>query len=194
MRHREYLKNHCGQIIQCPNCNKKWDTNQVVNCVVNKIFEHIKNDYPTYWPENLTFPLRYEQTELLALRYQYDMLEFSNEDMEMKMLYKLMSLLFFNTHDWKHCKGCFKKSNECRFNIPHKPSDKLAIEYSENCEEKLFSDHPSSLVSKWYHHDGSYHNVCSYEVLPKRECWDVFVNTNNIIVSELFGYNNNICM
>jgi hypothetical protein len=49
-------------------------------------------------------------------------------------------------------------------------------------------------VSKWYHHDGSYHNVCSYEVLPKRECWDVFVNTNNQIVSDLFGYNNNICM
>jgi hypothetical protein len=114
--------------------------------------------------------------------------------MAMKRLYKLIALLFFNTHDWKHHKGCFKKSNECCFNIPHKPSNKLVIEYSENCEEKLYSDQPSSLVSKWYHHDDSYHNVCSYEIIPKRDCWDVFVNTNNIIVSELFGYNNNICM
>jgi len=62
------------------------------------------------------------------LRYQYDMEQFTNEDSSIKRLYKLIALLFFSTHDWKHRKGCFKKSNECRFNIPHKPSDKLVIE------------------------------------------------------------------
>jgi hypothetical protein len=50
------------------------------------------------------------------------------------------------------------------------------------------------MKSKWYHHDGSNHYVCSYDVISKRNPWDVFVNTNNPTVSRIIGYNNNICM
>jgi hypothetical protein len=190
MRHREYLKKHCGQVVQCSNCEKKWDTNQVVNSVLQKLYLDCKDNFSTY----LQFPLTYEHTELMALRYQFDMKAYTNDDVSVKRLYKLLVLLFFNTHDWKHRKACFKKGNECRFNIPHKPIDKFTIEYSDSCEENLFSGDPSSLICKWYHLDGSYHNVCSYEILAKRDSWDVFVNVNNPVVSEVLGYNNNVCM
>jgi hypothetical protein len=49
-------------------------------------------------------------------------------------------------------------------------------------------------MCNWYHHDGLKHKVCSYEVVPQRDDWDVFVNTNNDTVSRLFGYNNNVTM
>ena len=194
MRHREYLKKQCGRVVHCLSCDKKWDTASVVNSVMEKLFLVSKETHPTYWPSNLSFPFTYEQTELMALRYQYDMIQFKDTDVVLKRFHNLLSLLFFNTHDWKHRKGCFKKGNECRFNIPHMPSNKLLIQYSEANEDKLFSERPSSLVSKWYNIDGTYQRVCSYEMIPKREFWDVFVNTNNSIVSGVLGYNNNICI
>jgi hypothetical protein len=52
----------------------------------------------------------------------------------------------------------------------------------------------SNQLARWYHHDGNYHQVCSYDVLCRRDPWDVFLNTNNPSMSKILGYNNNVCM
>jgi hypothetical protein len=194
MRHRELLKKHNGKIITCNKCNKSWSTTDIINGIIENLLLPAKSETPDYWPSNITFPLQHEQVELLALRYQYDKIYIGEHKCIQHKLLDLISMLFFNTHDWRHRKGCFKKSNECRFHIPQQPCTSLTFHFGEGCEEELLSDDPSSSFSKWYHLDGSYHNVCSYDVLSKRDPWDVFVNTNNPTVTGLFGYNNNICM
>jgi hypothetical protein len=91
-------------------------------------------------------------------------------------------------YDWHHRKGCFKKSKECRFHIPHKPQEQLSITIDDQTTTHVDSK------TKWFLHDGLHYSVCAYDILPKRQPWDVFVNTNNPIVSRIIGYNNNICM
>jgi hypothetical protein len=126
--------------------------------------------------------------ELLALRFQIDMIQIPHGKEHTRRLLQLIVLLFFNTHDWHHRKGCFKKSKECRFHIPHKPQEQLSITIDDQTTTHVDSK------TKWFLHDGLHYSVCSYDILPKRQPWDFFVNTNNPIVSRIIGYNNNICM
>ena len=196
MRHIQLLKNHCGRIVTCDDCKRSWDTAEVVNSVIKELLFLSRVEYPTFWPEDITFPLSHEQVELLALRYQNDMIHIPAEKEHTRRLLELVVLLFFNTHDWHHRKGCFKKSKECRFHIPHKPYHELSIQLNEVDMDILQSNNAVAGISrsKWHSHDGSHHYVCSYDILAQRKPWDVFVNTNNPIVSKILGYNNNICM
>jgi len=188
MRHIQLLKKHCGKVIRCNNCNKNWDTQDTVNSVLNELFELSKIEYPSFWPQHLNFPLSHEEMELLALRFQIDMIQIPHGKEHTRRLLQLIVLLFFNTHDWHHRKGCFKKSKECRFHIPHKPQEQLSITIDDQTTTHVDSK------TKWFLHDGLHYSVCAYDILPKRQPWDVFVNTNNPIVSRIIGYNNNICM
>ena len=204
MRHIELRKKYEGKILSCNICSKHWDTNEIVNSVAEKLFHWSKQEHPMFWPEGITFPLQHEQLELLALRTQYDMVNLNQAGKKFTCrLLQLIVALFFNTHDWRHRKACFKKSNECRFHIPHKPCQELTLSfhdenYFDNLSDDIhhedcnFDNGTSNVMSNWYHYDGTRHKVCSYEVEPKRDEWDVFVNTNNSTVTRMFGYNNNI--
>ncbi|MFN9654790.1 MAG: AAA family ATPase, partial [Dolichospermum sp.] len=194
MRHRELLKKHKGKVVSCNNCKKEWDTAEVVQGVLAKMFVMAREEYAEYWPDELEFPLCYEQMELLMLRFQFDMAQIPKEKEHSRRFLHCLGILFFNTHDWKHRKGCFKKGNECRFHIPKKPCERLCIDFATNNIEGVVNDDPSTTKSYWYHHDGTHHNVCSYDICTKRQAWDVFVNTNNPSTTKIFGYNNNICI
>jgi hypothetical protein len=61
MRHRELLKKHKGKVVSCNNCKKKWDTAEVVQGVLAKLFVMAREEYAEYWPDELAFPLCYEQ-------------------------------------------------------------------------------------------------------------------------------------
>jgi hypothetical protein len=128
------------------------------------------------------------------LRFQFDMAQIPKEKEHSRRFLHYLGLLFFNTHDWKHRKGCFKKGNDCRFHIPKKPCESLCIDFATNNIEGVVNDDPSTTKSYWYHHDGTHHNVCSFDICTKRQAWDVFVNTNNPSTTKIFGYNNNICI
>jgi len=194
MRHIEFRKKHEGKVIICTECSNKWDTAQVVNGVIRNLYAKSREEDPTYWSNELTFPLHHEQMELIALRYQSDMRTISKEKVHTRRLLHLVALLFFNTHDWRHRKGCYKKGNECRFHLPRKPNEVFSIQYNTDNVDHLGNNNSTGCTSKWYHHDGTYHNVCSYEIQSHRKPWDVFVNTNNPTVSNIFGYNNNVCI
>ena len=194
MRHRQYLKSHQGKVVTCNKCEKSWNTEDVVNSAIKYLFEESKKECPTFWPEHVTFPLQHEFIELLAFRYQYDMAHIPIEAKSLRRLLQLIVLLFFNTHDWRHRKACFKKGNECRFHIPHKPCEDLSVTYKAENLEDMICGMVSGKTSKWYHHNGSHHNVCGYEIQPKRKSWDVFLNTNSPVITNVLGYNSNICM
>ena len=194
MRHRQLLKKHTGKIIICNKCEKQWETVEIINSIIGLLLDRTRQECPTYWTENLVLPLGSELMELLALRYQYDITDIPIEADTLRRILHLVVLMFFNTHDWRHRKACFKKGNECRFHIPFKPCNTLKLTYKSEDVEGMVSGISSDSSCKWYHLDGSYHNICSYDIQTKRDLWDVFVNTNNPVITEIFGYNNNICM
>ena len=74
MCHIQLLKNHCGKIIRCKQCNNMWDTQEVVSSVLTELFLLSKIEYPLYWPQDLQFPFTHEQLEVLASLYQNDMI------------------------------------------------------------------------------------------------------------------------
>jgi hypothetical protein len=194
MRHRELLKKHRGKMLTCSQCNQTWDSTDIINSAIEHLFELSKNEVPNFWPDCVTFPLQHEMIELIALRFQFDMMAIPEEAKNLRRLLQIIVIYFFNTHDWKHRKSCFKKGVECRFHIPQKPCDTTNVLYKNDDADNLFFGLPSQSSAKWYHHDGTFHNVCGYEIQPKRKPWDAFVNTNNPVVSKVFGYNNNVCM
>ena len=194
MRHRELLKKHRGKMLTCNKCHEMWDSTDVINGAIEHMFELSKHEVPTFWPENVTFPLQQEMMELLALRFPFDMMDIPVEAVYLRRLLQLIVMYFFNTHDWKHRKSCFKKGVECRFHIPQKPCETTTVLYKSDDLDNLLQGLRSQCNAKWYHHDGTFHKVCGFEIQPKRKPWDAFVNINNPVVSKVFGYNNNVCM
>jgi hypothetical protein len=92
-----------------------------------------------------------------------------NPDKTWKKLLDTIILNHFNEHDYRHRKGCFKKSNECRFHYPRMIQDNYELIVDSNTD-------------------------VSFSMETKRDIADVFFNTNNPVVSQLFGYNNNVAM
>jgi len=194
MRHRQQLKQNKGVILKCSQCPKVWDTESTLNGVINYLLPLTKNECPHFWPDDLTLPLKHEQIEVLALRFRYDMNSIPESAENLRRLLKLIVLLFFNTHDWKHRRSCFKKGTECRFNLPQLQCEELKVSYNTDNINDLLRGISASESTKWFYVDGTHSNVCSYEIQPMRKPWDVFVNTHHPKVSELLGYNNNVCM
>jgi hypothetical protein len=136
--------------------------------------------------DDVTFPLSKEQIDKVALRISYDMEYISrhpNGTLK-KMLYNIV-LNHFNEHDSHHRKGCFKKTSECRFHYPRtiQENDELKIDFKAD-------------PSIWYTSYGNGDNLVCYpfSMEPKRSLQDVFLNTSNPTVSEIYGYNNNVAM
>jgi len=92
-------------------------------------------------------------------------------------------LLHYNKHDYHHRKGCFKKSNECRFSYPQK-----------NQSDNEIIVNWSSEPSKWFSVTCKRpYSLCyPFTIESKRHVSDLFLNTNNPVISNFFGYNNNV--
>jgi len=97
MRHIEFRKKHEGKVIICTECSNKWDTAQVVNGVIRNLYAKSREEDPTYWSNELTFPLHHEQMELIALRYQSDMRTISKEKVHTRRLLHLQYQTYLDT-------------------------------------------------------------------------------------------------
>jgi hypothetical protein len=131
-------------------------------------------------------PLSREKMDCIALRYPYDMeYYYRNPCLEVEKILRTIVLLRFNEHDYHHRKGCFKKSEECRFHYPRKlqQDDKLEIDWSTE-PSKWFSINGNPLI-KFCH---------PFTMESKRQVCDLYLNTNNPVISNIFGYNNNVTM
>ena len=66
-------------------------------------------EHPQFWPETISIPLKEEEIELTALRYQYDIQDITENALFLRQMLQLIVMIFLNTHDWKHRKSRFKK-------------------------------------------------------------------------------------
>ncbi len=125
-----------------------------------------------------------EQIDIVALRISYDMEYFSRHpnDTLKKMLFTIV-LNRFNEHDYRHRKGCFKKTTDCRFHYPRTIQESHELKIDFKAEPSI-----------WYTSYGNGENKTCYPFTmeSKRALPDVFLNTNNPIISEVFGFNNNV--
>jgi hypothetical protein len=54
--------------------------------------------------------------------------------MTLKKILSALTLLRFNEHDYKHRKGCFKKSDECRFSYPRQIREEFGLQIDFDSE------------------------------------------------------------
>jgi len=101
-----------------------------------------------------------------------------------KMLLTIV-LNHFNEHDYCHRKGCFKKTTDCRFHYPRTIQESHELKFDFKAEPSI-----------WYTSYGNGENktCCPFTMESKKALPDVFLNTNNPIISEVFGFNNNVTM
>jgi hypothetical protein len=100
-----------------------------------------------------------------------------------KMLFTVLN--HFNKHDYRHRKGCFKKTSNCRFHCPRTIQESHELKIDFKAESSI-----------WYTSYGNgEHKTCyPFTMESKRALPDVFLNTNNPIILEVFGFNNNVTM
>ena len=176
-----------GVIAKCDGCNKSFTSKELIwNAVKNWVRKLNQQQVPIFPNLEKGYPLTKYQMESLALRFSYDM-EFYNRQPceEMEQILKTIVLLHYNEHDHRHRKNCFKKSNECRFSFPRQIQSDNEIVVNWSSEPfKWFSvscERPFSLCFP-------------FTIESKRHVPDLFLNTNNPVISKIFGYNNNVMM
>jgi hypothetical protein len=91
----------------------------------------------------------------------------------------------FNEHDYRHRNGCFRKTSDCRFHYPRTIQESHELKIDFKAEPSI-----------WYISCGNGENKTCYPFTmeSKRALPDVFLNTNNPIISEVFGFNNNVAI
>jgi hypothetical protein len=123
MRHERICHTLKGVTTKCDGCNKSFTSKELIWSTVVNWVGKIKSTTSSIFSkfEKKGYLLSKYQMESLALRFSYDM-EFYNRHpcVEMERILKTIVLLQYNKHDYRHKKGCFKKSNECRFSYPQK--------------------------------------------------------------------------
>jgi uncharacterized Rmd1/YagE family protein len=95
MRHLQLRKQHQGKILHCNGCQKLWNTTEVINKVIQHLFHKSVQEHPDFWPDTITFPLKEEEIELIALRYQYDLQDIPESATHLRQLLQLIVLIFF---------------------------------------------------------------------------------------------------
>ena len=84
-----------------------------------------------------------------------------------------------NLHRQCHSFTCFKKGCECRAKLPAKPICSSKCDFLNDCSVD------------WYDWSGSHHKRTPFRLMPKRGKLDVFTNTYNPFLSEVFHCNTN---
>jgi hypothetical protein len=109
-----------GFVRKCADCGEKFTTSKLIwNTVKLWNDKCSANNCQSYFENNVIFPLSKEQIDIVTLRISYDMEYFSRHpnDTLKKILFTIV-LNRFNEHDYRHRKGCFKKTTDCRFHYP----------------------------------------------------------------------------
>jgi hypothetical protein len=187
LRHESSCHVFKGFVGKCAVCGERFTTSKLSWNAIKLWNDQcsVKSSQP-YFENDVIFPLSKEQVDIVALRISYDMEYFSihPNDTLKKMLFTIV-LNHFNEHDYCHRKGCFKKTSDCRFHYPRtiKESHELKIDFKVE-------------PSIWYTSYGNGENKTCYlfTMESKSALPDVLLNTNNPIISEVFGFNNNVTM
>jgi hypothetical protein len=187
MRHERACHILKGTVAKCEGCGQIFTSSRLIwNAIHNWIKNLDCNPFCPNFFKNASFPLTKEQIDIIAMRFTYDMEYFNRHPcFEMERLLLTIVLFRFNEHDFRHRKGCFKKSDECSFSYPRNIQDDYEVKIDWDSEPSI-----------WYNSygNGTILSCHNFVMEPKRSVSDVFLNTNNSTISKNFGYNNNIAM
>ncbi len=176
MRHERTCHVFKGFVGKCAVCGEKFTTSKLIwNAIKLWNDQCSVNICQPYFESDVLFPLSKEQIDIVALRISYDMEYFSRHpnDTLKKMLFTIV-LNRFNEHDYRHRKGCFKKTTDCRFHYPRTIQESHELKIDFKAEPSI-----------WYTSYGNGENKTCYlfTMENKRALPDVFLNTNNPIIS-----------
>jgi hypothetical protein len=185
MRHERLCHLLKGVVAKCDSCSQTFTNQELIwNAIGNWAKIINLHDYPIFSNFKSGCPLTKSCMEYVALRFSDDMEYYMRYPLqEMEKILKAIVLLQFNEHDYRHRKGCFKKSNECRFCYPKNIQDENALLVDWSSElSKRFSISANKPILYCY----------PFTLETKRHVSDLFLNTNNPIITKIFGYNNNV--
>jgi len=186
-------------ILMCINCNKNYSSNELATLAVDKELNYATSiisddeehfDIESLWFKNSVNSKRQALLELSVMR------EFIKQKKEFNMgidnsipllgstRYKTNMFLINalrNLHSSDHSPSCFKKKDsvECRMKIPKRKCDHNDIKFEENGK-------------RWYTWEGEQNLRFLFSFEGERCHEDCYVNTNNEIVSGVFGCNSNV--
>jgi hypothetical protein len=133
MRHERTCHVFKGFVGKYAVCGEKFTTSKLIwNAIKLWNDQCSVNNCQSYFESDVIFLLSKEQIDIVALRISYVMEYFSKHpnDTLKKMIFTIV-LNRFNEHDYRHRKGCFKKTTNCRFHYPRtiKESHELKIDF-----------------------------------------------------------------
>ena len=125
MRHKVGCKMREGIVASCPNCEKRFNSEQLAIDIMNQ-------------SHNIDFEVDLQSKQLdikhrldmVAMRHVYDIANVLSPEEKEKRLFLINA--FFNLHRSVHARSCFKNCDECRFNLPAKAVSQTIIGFNEN--------------------------------------------------------------
>jgi len=174
MRHKTGCKVREGIVAKCVNCNKHFNSEQLAATILSESYNidiQVNPESKQLDPKHIL--------DCIAMRHIYDVANVLSPIEREKRLFLINA--FFNLHRSVHAKSCFKKKDECRFDLPSKAVEQTIIEFSEN-PQKHFN---------WW---GGLVPTNTFTVQVKRDMLNVFMNQYCPFVSEAIGCNSNIAI
>ena len=173
MRHKTGKNERKGVIAYCPHCKREYTVDEIVTLCLKQLGKSANLD-------TLITSDNWRDSKGLLEELLFTMtspLNFSDTE-----LVSLVTNALRNLHSWKHAVQCFKYDHECRYNVPKSPADATIVELSDSFDQ-------------WYDWLGQRGNYDKYDVIEKRQTYDVFMNHYNkaIPMSRLGSNSNSQC-
>ena len=174
MQDNNMCQHHEGNILECTLCEQKISTEELMNNILNSKRQELNNDIFCY-----DLPFSQERLDIYDMCSTVDFNKLNNEESE---YVQSINKFNFQQHAWEHHWSCFKKGNECRFELPQ-PSTNSCIIFGE---EKI----------KWFdinqHTPNRLKYIRAFDIIHKREIGDEYLNVHLKAFSQLLAQNNNI--
>jgi hypothetical protein len=154
LRHKTGCRQHNGAIAYCDTCDKKWTNEELVE-------EYLKNKYPNIKEKMTTLHDKHNPyLEELVYRLQVSARLTDSGSINSDIIQALTNL-----HYTQHCKTCFKRTSECRYNMPKQSTLATTVQL-------LYTE------KKWLNWNGTRSHLDYYSLIPKRHTYNLYMNNN----------------
>ena len=177
-----------GKIIHCKDCNTLYSTNDLVQMSLN-YYKRIT--YQRSQQQSGVLELSDARRDIACYRIPYDADSLSSSDVSLTFFDTLEARMImlrskFDEHDYNHRPGCFKKGNECRFNLAKQACVQTTFHMDDAMED-------GSNVEDWHRLDQSEPlQTTPYLIETKRTMGSQSINTHSKPVSFVMTCNTNM--
>ena len=172
MRHKRLCHLYQGKIANCQKCGIQFSVNEII---ANALNVHIGK----HTNKVISFPNGVvKHLDHIVYEMQKDYSWMDKDDKSMALPYFASNALT-NVHLVLHATRCFKKGPECYANILEAVSDSIKIIYNEEGDS-------------WSDCFGRKEIRLMFRLQPHRAVEDAFMSTDNLTITTLLGFNNNV--